>query len=322
MKFSLDQLRHVAAVDQYRHFGRAAEQLGITQPALSRSILALERRVGGRLFERSRSGVTPTALGLRFLEHGREVLHSAARLEERLQHPDDRERLELNLAAGLYPSELSLAPALGRLLAETPETLLRAEVTDWSRCQALLDDGAVHLALMELEEIESSNVRPLNQSPVRLLVRTGHPLAGRSAPSLDEVLAYPWASPVLPARGADHVGGAARAGARDRASGHFVPTLATPSLSAMVRCVLATDMVGVLPLVLAEEHLERGALELVRFRAPWLQLNYGLAWNAARPLPPLARRFMALVEAEEHRIQERERALERHFGCDRWSIHA
>jgi DNA-binding transcriptional LysR family regulator len=319
MKFSLDQIRHVAALDQQRHFGRAAEMLGITQPALSRSILALERRVGGRLFERSRSGVTPTALGLRFLEHGRDVLRSAARLEEHLDASEGRASLELNLAAGLYPSELSLAPALGRLLAESPETQLRARVTDWSRCQALLEEGAVDLALMELEEIKSSNVKPLNQSPVRLLARAGHPLAGRSDPSLEEVLSYRWAAPVLPARGGDSVGEASRAGVRDGASGHFVPTLTTPSLSAMVRCIQSTDMVGVLPLVLAEEHLERGTLELVRFLAPWLRLNYGLAWSATRPLPPQARRFMTLVEDEERRIQEREQVLSRRYGCDRWA---
>lgn len=322
MKFSLDQLRHVAALEHHRHFGRAAEQLGITQPALSRSVLALEQRVGGPLFERSRSGVTPTRFGQRFLCQGREVLESAARLQEQIAHSERQAGLELNLAAGLYPAELSLAPALGRLLEETPETRLRAQVTDWSRCQALLDEGTVDLALMELGQRDSGAARPLNRQPVRLLVRAGHALAGLARPGLDDVLAFPWAAPPLPSRAPAYLGETGQAGGRDGATGRFMPAVSTPSLSAMVRCVLSTDMVGLMPLVLAEEHLERGALELVRFQAPWLRLNYGMAWNAARALPAPARRFMALLEAEEKTLQARERVLARRYGCDGWDIAA
>ena len=67
MNLSHKQLEYILTLDRYRHFGRAAEALGISQPALSRSILAAEKRLEATLFDRSRKveqlhfgGGTPT----------------------------------------------------------------------------------------------------------------------------------------------------------------------------------------------------------------------------------------------------------------------
>ena len=74
-------LEHLIAVASQRGFTRAAEVLGVTQPALSRSIQELERLVGLRLFDRLSQGVVPTAAGERLLRHAREVLAGFEALE-------------------------------------------------------------------------------------------------------------------------------------------------------------------------------------------------------------------------------------------------
>lgn len=77
---NLRQLRHFLAVADTLHFGRAAEQLGMTQPPLSQSIIALERELGAALFTRSKRAVALTDFGRQWLEHVRPAVEGIAEL--------------------------------------------------------------------------------------------------------------------------------------------------------------------------------------------------------------------------------------------------
>jgi DNA-binding transcriptional LysR family regulator len=76
------QFRHFAAVAETLHFGRAAEAMGMTQPPLSQSIMALEREIGAPLFVRTRRRVALTPFGEQFLEHVRGALDGLGLLPE------------------------------------------------------------------------------------------------------------------------------------------------------------------------------------------------------------------------------------------------
>ncbi|WP_237047890.1 LysR family transcriptional regulator [Lentzea guizhouensis] len=70
----LRQLRYVVAVAEHRHFRRAAQALGMTQPSLSRQVAAVERELGTALFDRTARGVVLTAAGEVYAGHARQVL--------------------------------------------------------------------------------------------------------------------------------------------------------------------------------------------------------------------------------------------------------
>ena len=70
----LRDLQRFATLAEERHFGRAAERLGMGQPQLSRALQRLERQVGTRLLARNSRGVTATEAGLSLLEDARRVL--------------------------------------------------------------------------------------------------------------------------------------------------------------------------------------------------------------------------------------------------------
>jgi DNA-binding transcriptional LysR family regulator len=67
-------LRHVVTLARHLSYSRAAEALGLTQPALTRSIQVVERAIDIRLFDRDRAGVRLTSQGQQFVERARALL--------------------------------------------------------------------------------------------------------------------------------------------------------------------------------------------------------------------------------------------------------
>ena len=107
------QLRHFLAVAETLHFGRAAERLGMTQPPLSQSILALERELGADLFVRTKRHVALTAFGRQWLEEVRPVLLSLHELSDSARRLRDGDAGRLTLSF-VSTADYHVLPALVR----------------------------------------------------------------------------------------------------------------------------------------------------------------------------------------------------------------
>jgi DNA-binding transcriptional LysR family regulator len=142
------QLRHFATVAQTLHFGRAAEILGMTQPPLSQSIMALERELGAPLFLRTKRSVALTPFGAQWLIYVRAVLAGVKALPDIARRLRDGEagRLELSFVS---TADYSILPALVRRYAQLyPDVeIALTEATSDVQIAALLD-GEGHAGIV------------------------------------------------------------------------------------------------------------------------------------------------------------------------------
>ena len=79
---TIQQLEYILAVDQFRHFARAAEYCRVTQPTLSAMIQKLEDELGVKLFDRTVQPVCPTPIGQKVIDQARVILAQAAQVKE------------------------------------------------------------------------------------------------------------------------------------------------------------------------------------------------------------------------------------------------
>lgn len=137
MELDLRKLRYFAAVAEHRHFGRAAEQLYIAQPVLSRQIRALEGEFGCALFVRTTRSVTLTPAGEQLRAETRGMF-AAVDAAVRRVHQADRggQRLVVAFAPGLRVSA-----AVRAFTASHPGVQIELIHLDWWDQDAPLRDG-------------------------------------------------------------------------------------------------------------------------------------------------------------------------------------
>lgn len=193
------QLRHFAAVADTLHFGRAAERLGMTQPPLSQSIMALEKAVGAPLFVRSKRSVRLSPLGEQWLPHVRAVLAGVDELPVTARRIRDGQTGLLTLSF-VSTADYSVLPALVRRYSQAyPDVEIRLfEATSDVQIPALAA-GERHAGII-IPPADQALPSPLDyrrllREPLIAAVPTAWIDAGRIASdarlSTDEVLASP-----------------------------------------------------------------------------------------------------------------------------------
>lgn len=148
MSVDVRQLRHFVAVAEALHFGRAAERLGMTQPPLSQSILALERELGSPLFTRTKRSVALTPLGEHWLAPVRAALAEVDALPEiaRRLREGETGRLALSFVSTADYSVLPLLVRRYSTLFPEVEIALFEATTD-TQIAALLE-GRGHAGIV------------------------------------------------------------------------------------------------------------------------------------------------------------------------------
>ncbi|MEU6641712.1 LysR family transcriptional regulator [Saccharomonospora sp. NPDC046836] len=176
-------LRYFVAVAQELNFTRAAEQLFISQPALSKQIRMLEKQLGERLFHRDRRAVRLTAVGEALLPHARRMLAAGEAAEAAVEKASTAERHTLVIGMSTSPGR-GLLPALRtRLVSQYPGARPVLRQVNWADPSAGLADRSSDVAFVWLPLPDGDRYRcaVVAQEPRLVALPHGHPLATRAA---------------------------------------------------------------------------------------------------------------------------------------------
>jgi DNA-binding transcriptional LysR family regulator len=189
----LRHLRHVLALANKLHFTRAAQDLGITQPALSLSIRQLETELGLRLLVRSKREVRLTQVGLVFVEQARAVLAAADRAVIMAQRAERGETGDLTVSFTPNLAYELLPPVIQRYLRRHPDVRLVLREM-WSSEQVVaLHARQVHLAILHPPINQRGlTVRSLFRERYGVALPARHVLTKRHRVSLADLAHEPW----------------------------------------------------------------------------------------------------------------------------------
>lgn len=184
MSMDLRLLRYLVATADAGSATRAAAQLHVTQPVLSRQLRQLEQQLGLRLFEREGRRLRLTSAGEEFLVEARALLDQAEQAARAAESLASGRLTTLHLAAPTTTLTDVVAPFLATLDDDDPMPMVRG--LDPGGSLAAIRAGA-DLAVVTRPPTRPLAARPLASLPVWAYVRADDPWAGRSAVPLDDL---------------------------------------------------------------------------------------------------------------------------------------
>jgi DNA-binding transcriptional LysR family regulator len=295
----LSQIRDFLAVVESGGIRAAARKLGVSQPAITRSVRGLEAELHTRLLHRTPTGVVPTQSGRAFVARARAAQAELRKAEEEV---DQLGQAAGSVAFGVSPTSAMMVPeAVARFRQQYPQTrvriaeglpqLLIPQVRDES-----LDFAICRRALVKLDS--GLSFRPLLRNDFVVVARKGHPL--EKARSLTELVEASWIS-LLPL---------------DAPDGPFASAFSPTGLSApkqVIQCesyntaiglIAKSDMVGFLSRQLLADSILGEFLQEVPVSEPLPSFSVGMFTRTDTPLTQAASAMAnAIVAASRARAR-------------------
>lgn len=314
------RLQHLLALVEHGHFGHAAKSLYISQPALSKSIQALEAELGVPLLDRKRGAVALTVYGEQVVQRSRLLLTVEDDLRREVALLAALEIGSLKVTLGPYPSVTTGYRALARLLARHPNISIAAHVAGWREVAGQVLARTVDLGIAEISGLEDSEefaTERVAQHRGRFFCRPGHPLLRGDPVPLHALFAFPWVGTRLPPR----IAGALPrplgvAGTIDPVNGDFVPAVEIDVPMQLGVLLDGGDALTIASLAIMERELRAGEVAVVPVKLPPFQAGYGFIYLKSRSLAPAALAYMAEVRALETELVAREAELAAEFGLE------
>lgn len=194
-KVTLRQLRYFVAAARSGQFSMAASSESVSQSAITNAVLALEKELGVRLFDRLAQGVALTADGQDFFQHACHILDSVHDATHKPRLRGATLRGTVSVAASYTVLGYFLPDLLARFRASYPDVEIDLRDMDRAAIETAVLNGEVDLGvaiLSNVPKLKRFGHAVLVRSRRQLWVAPGHPLAKLASPSLKDIAQHPY----------------------------------------------------------------------------------------------------------------------------------
>jgi DNA-binding transcriptional LysR family regulator len=291
----LRRLEHLLALAEERHFGRAADQVHLSQPAFSRSIQAIEAELDLRLFDREIGDVRPTPAGQFVIERARRLLFDARCLARDVELFRESRLGDAAFGVGPILAATLMPDVLAALRSQYSGVALRVEVSNWQQLLERLQAEDIEFFVADASELPDDpalDIRSMGRQRGSFYVRADHPLAGRAC-----TLAEAWTFGVAAFRLPQAVKVALVKLLGLPAGAPLVLALECDDIGLLRSVALATDTVLASTDVAANDVVKSGAMQRLQVRSlPRLYSQMGVVSLRNRTLSPTAQRVIHGIE--------------------------
>lgn len=312
MKLDERHLVQLAAVVQAGGVTEGAALLGLTQPAMSRTLAMLEKRLGEPLFIKGKRPLRPTPLGKALAEHGQAMLSASRRASELVDSFHHGRSGVVRVGGTPFFMDALISGMIADFQNNYPDVRVEQSYGYLGELRAAIDADRIDLAICPLDILdEGSGLEFREILPGRNIVacRVTHPLLQKRKPNARQLLDFPWIAPppgsplladlrsLLLSLGATEI--------RARYSGG--------SLASAINYMKETDALTVLPHSVVFAYRKEKAITALPLAIPHPERALGLLRLTGAPRVPAVEAFAAHVtksfESLKHLIKRHEQAV-------------
>jgi DNA-binding transcriptional LysR family regulator len=288
------QLRYFLSVYDAGTFGGAGDALGLSQQAISKSIAALEERLGVRLFDRDGRRVRPTAYAELLLPHARTIAAEGARFKAELSDMLGGRRGRLRIGVGPSAAGEVVARAAAMMTVDHRQLRLQALAGTYDNMlnSLLIGELDAVVSIRQTDRVDSL-IREQEIGSVRyvILAGAGHELANKAGLTLQDIAPHRWVA-------GSNLGAVEADIAQSFRSQGLSPPIAEIESTSVVFTFALLDSamhLAILPEMLVQRDLDNGRFVRLDVDAkPWAR-PLVVATRARGGRPPLVDEFLTII---------------------------
>ncbi|WP_444756710.1 LysR family transcriptional regulator [Pseudomonas sp. A014] len=300
------KFRHLLLVDtlgRTRNMHLAAQQMNLSQPAISKMLKEIESLLGFALFERQTRSMPPTALGEQVLRYAHVTLNDACNFFEQIDSLRRGGHGHLRVGGIFAATAVALPDAIIQIKQRWP--LLSIEVVEHTsdHLMEMLEEKTLHLAVARLTDETQRHrfdFQPVAPEPFCFVVNDQHPLCDQGPVTLPQLLEWPW---ILYPKGTPIRARMERAFAE---AGVAVPrnTIDTISMQTFLKVLQGGPMVGMLPQAMVDPHLASGRLRSLDTPLHLEPQDYGILTRKGEELNGAPLEFAQILLADARKARK------------------